>query len=255
MRTGVYNPLLLIPLAAGILCAGCVWNGNGYYRGALRESPPVRESSIPDFSEKEFGESSQILLVRNRRNTNPDLPGSVAVQVFALDKRNGRWERILTPMDGVIGRNGFAPPGEKREGDGRTPSGMFPLSTVFGYEPSVPTKMPYRQAGGGDLWIDDVNADDYNRWVTKEMTTAASFEKMRRDDDLYKLGIVVEYNTNPVVKGYGSAIFFHLWSGKGIPTAGCVALSEGDMIGIIRWLDPAAKPLVVMGADATVGGY
>jgi L,D-peptidoglycan transpeptidase YkuD (ErfK/YbiS/YcfS/YnhG family) len=252
MRIGVYNPLVLIPLAAVILCPGYLWNGKAYSQSSLQESPPVRGSSLPDFADKEFGDSSQVLVVRN---TAPDLSGSASVQIFALEKRNGRWEDIFAPMDGVIGRNGFAPPGEKREGDGRTPSGIFPLGTVFGYKPSFPTKMSYRQAGKDDLWVDDVNADDYNRWVTRETTKASSFEKMRRDDDLYKLGIVVEYNTNPVVKGQGSAIFFHLWSGKGMPTAGCIALSEDDLGRLVQWLDPMAKPLVVMGTDAAVGGY
>jgi len=183
-----------------------------------------------------IGASSQVLLVRN---TNPTL---YAVQVIALEKSNGRWQRPFALLEGVIGRNGFAPPGEKREGDGRTPSGIFLLGTVFGYASSFPTKMPYRQAGADDLWVDDAEAPDYNRWVTRGTTQAASFERMRRDDDLYKLGIVVEYNTNPVIKGYGSAIFFHLWRGKGIATEGCIALLEEDLARLVRWLDPAARP-------------
>lgn len=203
-------------------------------------------SSCPDFPEEMIGASSQVLIVRN---TNPAL---CAVQVFALEKRNGRWQSPFAPMDGVIGKNGFAPPGEKNEGDGRTPSGIFPLGTVFGYELSFPTRMSYRQATADDLWVDDVHADDYNRWVTKGATEAASVERMRRDDDLYKLGIVVEYNTNPVIKGRGSAIFFHLWKEKGMPTAGCIALSEEDLGKIVRWLDPASQPVVILGTNITV---
>jgi len=158
-------------------------------------------------------------------------------------------------MDGVIGKKGFASPGEKREGDGRTPSGMFPLGTVFGYEPSFPTTMPYRQATDDDIWVDDVRADDYNRWFKRGTTKASSFEKMRRGDDLYKYGIVIEYNTNPVIKGHGSAIFFHIWRGKGKSTEGCVGMSQENIIKIIRWLDPASRPLVVMGTNITIGGY
>lgn len=201
-----------------------------------------------DDAAKMAGTSSQLLLVRN---TSPS-PGSVDVEVTALEKREGRWQRPFAPLKGVIGRNGFAPPGEKREGDGRTPSGTFPLGTVFGYAPSFPTRMPYRQAGADDLWVDDSAAPDYNRWVTRGTTQAASFERMRRDDDLYKLGIVVEYNTHPVIKDRGSAIFFHLWRGKGIATAGCIALAEEDLLKIVRWLDPAARPAVMMGTNITV---
>ena len=49
--------------------------------------------------------------------------------------------------EGNIGKGGFAPPGEKREGDGRTPSGLFGLGCAFGYPPSVDTGMSYRRTG------------------------------------------------------------------------------------------------------------
>jgi L,D-peptidoglycan transpeptidase YkuD (ErfK/YbiS/YcfS/YnhG family) len=177
---------------------------------------------------------------------------TVSVQVIALEKQNDRWQSPFPPMEGVIGRNGFAPQGEKREGDGRTPSGIFPLGAVFGYEPSFPTMMPYRQVTVDDLWVDDIHAADYNRLVKRGSTRASSFEVMKRDDDLYKYGIVVEYNTDPVIKGYGSAIFFHRGRGKGTPTDGCIALSEENLMRILRWLNPEAKPLAVMGTDVTI---
>ena len=88
---------------------------------------------------------------------------------------------------------------------------------------------------------------DYNRWVKKAETLAASYEFMKRDDNLYKYGVVIEYNTDPVIKGNGSAIFLHIWKGEGIPTAGCVAVSEEDIIKILGWLDPAASPLMITG--------
>jgi len=107
--------------------------------------------------------------------------------------------------------------------------------------------MRYRQSLADDVWVDDLQAPDYNRWVKQKGTGSASYEKMRRDDDLYKYGIVIEYNTNPVIQGRGSAIFFHVWAGKESTTAGCVAVSEEDMIKILAWLKPEALPLIVMG--------
>ena len=220
--------------------------GQCHDKALLRESRPSRESDFPASLKNHIGQSSQVILVRNMQ-----LP-FVSVQVIALERKNGRWWSPFVPMEGVIGRNGFAPPGEKREGDGRTPSGIFPFGTVFGYEPSFPTMMPYRQVTVDDLWIDDAHAADYNRLVKRGSTRASSFEVMRRDDDLYKYGIVVEYNTDPVIMGYGSAIFFHLWKGKGKPTEGCVALSEDDLMRILRWLNPESKPLTVMGTIVTI---
>ena len=164
-----------------------------------------------------------------------------------MEKRENKWQMAFEPFNAVIGINGFAPAGEKREGDGRTPSGIYPLKMTFGYDESTGTKMPYLQTLADDIWVDDPNADDYNQWVKKTDPRATSYEKMRRDDNLYKYGIVIEYNTSPVIKGYGSAIFLHIWKGEGIPTAGCVAVSEEDIIKIMGWLDPAASPLIITG--------
>jgi len=171
------------------------------------------------------------------------------IKVYALEKHDSAWRQVFGPIEAVIGRNGFAPAGEKREGDGRSPSGIFPLKLVFGYGETSPTRMPYRQAREEDLWVDDPESPDYNRWVERGVTAAASFERLRRDDDLYKYGIVIGYNTDPVVKGHGSAIFLHVWRGRHSPTAGCVAVSEDDLLRILAWLDPAAHPMIVMGMD------
>ena len=167
--------------------------------------------------------------------------------LYAMEKHGGKWQMALEPINALIGKNGFAPEGKKREGDGRTPSGIYPLKMTFGYNETVKTKMPYRQTLANDIWVDDPNADDYNHWVKKQETHAASYETMKRDDNLYKYGIVIEYNTDPVIKGNGSAIFLHIWREDGIPTAGCVAVSEENILKILEWLDPAASPLIITG--------
>lgn len=77
----------------------------------------------------------------------------------------------------------------------------------------------------------------------------AIFEEMKRDDNLYEYGIVIEYNTEKVEKGKGSAIFFHLW-GWPCTTTGCVALEKRNIRKILKWLDPARKPVVVIGSEA-----
>jgi L,D-peptidoglycan transpeptidase YkuD (ErfK/YbiS/YcfS/YnhG family) len=143
---------------------------------------------------------------------------------------------------------GFVAVDEKREGDGKSPTGIFPLGLAFGYDPSVKTKMPYRQATDDDFWVDDVNSEDYNRWVTGR-PNAASWEKMKRDDDQYKYGVVIEYNMNPIVKGKGSAIFLHVWN-DGDSTLGCVAMSEEMILRVLEWLDPAKRPLIIMGTES-----
>jgi len=190
--------------------------------------------------ENKIGKSAQIILVVDNSSFF-----STKTNVYTMEKRGDKWKMAFEPFNAVIGKNGFAAAGEKREGDGKTPSGIYPLKMTFGYDESIKTKMPYRQVLADDLWVDDPNADDYNRLVKKTETRAASYEIMKRDDNLYQYGVVIEYNTSPVIKGNGSAIFLHIWKGKGIPTAGCVAVSEEDIIKILGWLDLAASPLII----------
>jgi L,D-peptidoglycan transpeptidase YkuD (ErfK/YbiS/YcfS/YnhG family) len=192
--------------------------------------------------ENKLGQSTQIIIVGERIGLS-----SSRYFVYTVEKKHDHWKWVSGPIEATIGKNGFALPGEKREGDGRTPSGIFSLKRTFGYDKTVKTKMPYRQATEEDLWVDDPNAPDYNQWVKQAETGAASYEKMKREDLQYKYGIVIEYNTDPVIKGHGSAIFFHVWKGKDSPTAGCVAVSEEDIIKILGWLDPNAFPLIIMG--------
>ncbi len=212
---------------------------------AAATTDPLIENSVSGHIDR-INSSRQAILV-----TNND-PSSSNVNIYALERDTAGWRTVTGPLKGNIGWNGFAPSGMKREGDGKTPSGIYPLGIVFGYAPSMNTRMPYRQAMKDDFWVDDVNSPFYNCWVTGDVG-AASVEKMRCNNDLYKYGVVVEYNTKPVIKGFGSAIFFHVWRKAGVPTAGCVAMSEKDIVKLITWLDPEKKPMAVMGTEAELG--
>lgn len=147
-----------------------------------------------------------------------------------------------------IGEHGFAPKeGEpvKIEGDGRAPAGIFRLSKAFGYAPGLDTKMPYVQADKELICVDDSDSKDYNKILDKNASDQPkSFEWMRRDDELYKMGLVVEHNSAGK-RGAGSCIFFHIRKSKDAPTAGCSAMREEDLSAIIKWLDPAKEPKVV----------
>lgn len=177
---------------------------------------------------------------------DPGAAGGCAATVTAWERTDGRWRQASAAMEAVIGRGGFVAPEAKREGDGGTPRGVYALSLVFGYGPEAATAMPYRRITAADRWVDDPASPDYNRWVTGE-TAAASWEEMLRPDGLYRHGIVVEYNTAPVVPGKGSAIFVHVWKGPGEATAGCAALAAADLVHLIAWLNPKAEPVIVLG--------
>ena len=166
--------------------------------------------------------------------------------VIALEKVNKKWKIKLGPVQASIGRTGFALPGEKMEGDGKSPTGIFDLGQLYTYESSVNTSLPYIQTNSEDKWIDDPNHENYNSHI-RGNTTAKSFEHLKLSSIDYKYCMVIEYNTHPVVKGKGSAIFFHLADANYSPTAGCVAIKESDMDQILLWLDPNKQKAILMG--------
>ena len=166
--------------------------------------------------------------------------------VVALEKVNKKWRIKLGPVQASIGRTGFALPGEKIEGDGKSPTGIFDLGQLYTYEARVKTSLPFIQTNSEDKWIDDPNHENYNTHI-RGNTNAKSFEHLNLSSIDYKYCMVIEYNTHPVVKGKGSAIFFHLATPNYDPTAGCVAIQESDMDQILLWLDPNKQKAILMG--------
>ncbi len=167
--------------------------------------------------------------------------------LVAMEKKGSQWHVASAPMQAGIGRKGFAAPNAKREGDNQSPTGFFRLGKMFCYEKEVDTKMPFIQSTPEDKWIDDPNSPDYNRYI-RGTTNAKSYEKLLLNGNDYRYCMVIEYNTHPVVKSNGSAIFLHLSEGKTInSSSGCVVLLQKDMEQLIKWMNPELKPSILMG--------
>jgi L,D-peptidoglycan transpeptidase YkuD (ErfK/YbiS/YcfS/YnhG family) len=178
--------------------------------------------------------------------------GATQAELTAYQRADGQWHRVFGPWVAVIGRNGMAPPGAKREGDGRTPSGTFGFGFFFGVDPDPGVHFRYRRIGASDVWDDDPSSPLYNEWVDdQDADPGADPEPM--DVSAYDYGAVIAYNTART-PGLGSAIFLHI--NIGMPTAGCVTLPVGELLEILRWLNPAAAPRITMGvaAPGTAGG-
>lgn len=176
--------------------------------------------------------------------------------------RGEGWHAVGEPIQVSLGRSGMgwgmglhrgAPGPSKREGDGRSPAGVFDLGDAFGYAAAPPAgvTVSYRAADERDYYVDDVASEDYNRWrripdgdANDPKARWASCERMRRDDDLYELGMIVEHNADGV-PGAGSAIFLHVWPGPESSTSGCTAMSRADLLVLLRWLDPQAAPVLI----------
>jgi L,D-peptidoglycan transpeptidase YkuD (ErfK/YbiS/YcfS/YnhG family) len=167
-------------------------------------------------------------------------------KLVVYQKENGMWKKVLTEIDVVVGKNGITT--NKKEGDGKTPSGVFRIGTAFGTskKPSG-VKMPYRQTTKYDYWVDDPLSSDYNKWVHYRGNPAKRWKSFERlNHPLYKYAIVVRYNESPIRKGKGSAIFIHIWPRPSGYTLGCIAMSEKNLLKIMQKLDPKKKPIIVI---------
>ncbi|MPZ20191.1 MAG: hypothetical protein GEV06_20080 [Luteitalea sp.] len=183
------------------------------------------------------------------------------MRTFVRTKRG--WQAAAAAVPVTIGRSGSAwgaglhpdrPGPVKREGDGRSPAGVFRIGEAFGYADSARTALPYAPMHASHYCMDVTASPLYNRIVDArevgEAAIAGSTEPMRRDlhvdgDQLYKHGFVIEHNADARA-GAGSCIFAHLWRTAGAPTVGCTAMAEPAMLDLLAWLRPEEHPIFVL---------
>lgn len=152
----------------------------------------------------------------------------------------------------TIGYGSTVEPAAKREGDGKTPTGVFALRRGLCYVDDLTTAFPMEQYDENYMWVEEPESADYNTLVRDPLPDAKGDRLWARRNTQYRYIVVVEYNTDPIVKGAGSAIFIHAWRSEGKPTAGCVAMAEEDVRRLIERLDPKLNPhIVILGKQTT----
>ena len=183
---------------------------------------------------------------------------SITGTMFLYERKRKKW-KALDSFPVTVGSNGIAwdsktilPHNEngvvKKEGDGKSPAGIFKLGPVFSYHQLKKVSMPFEQVDTTEICVDDINSAYYNRLTDVDTVTHKnwnSFEYMRRKDDLYEYGVWVQYNSDTIFAGNGSCIFLHVWVNDKSPTAGCTAMSKEDMIKVINWLDAKKHPVLL----------
>jgi len=205
--------------------------------------------------------STQIVVV-----TTPDW-STVEGQLRRYERTqpNQRWRPVGRPITVVVGKNGLGwgtgvMPADnpatrgpqdpvKKEGDGKSPAGIFRLSSAFGYAAQPPQgwKMPYINLTPSVECVDDPASHFYNRVIDRASVTPDwhSSERMSQAGEGYRWGAVVDHNANPAVPRSGSCVFLHIWAGRGVGTAGCTAMPMEQLEPILAWLGPAGNPLLV----------
>jgi L,D-peptidoglycan transpeptidase YkuD (ErfK/YbiS/YcfS/YnhG family) len=138
----------------------------------------------------------------------------------------------------AIGRSGLTV--DKHEGDGATPTGIFPLRQLW-YRPDRVTlpetglaRIPITSDSG---WSDDPVDQLYNQAMP--LPHPYRHERLWRDDELYDLIVPLGYNDDPPIAGRGSAIFLHCARPDYAPTEGCVAVAYDDLLALLAGCSPA----------------
>jgi L,D-peptidoglycan transpeptidase YkuD (ErfK/YbiS/YcfS/YnhG family) len=133
----------------------------------------------------------------------------------------------------ALGKNGIKK--KLKEGDNITPKGKFKLTKIY-YRPdkikkikSSIKKVKIKKNMG---WCNDPKSNFYNRQI--KLPSKFGYEKLYRKDRIYDLLVVLSYNTKPVVKNKGSAIFMHIAKKNYKSTAGCIALKKFDLIKLLQ---------------------
>lgn len=165
----------------------------------------------------------------------PNMDTSIAMtQLFERESERAAWHAIHIPEPAVLGRSGLAwgasfrnvgLDGEplKTEGDMRTPAGIYPIGSPFGFDSS--SRRDYLQLKSETLCIDDPSSSAYNMITTRTVVGSRAHAENMRRISLYRRGLVINYPTDALAKA-GSCIFIHVWRAANRGTAGCVALPE-----------------------------
>lgn len=178
-------------------------------------------------------------------------------------KTDGVWKAVGTPWPGRLGKNGLvwgkgihpqsAAVTTKKEGDNRSPAGVFAIGDAWGYAHSI-HKLPalsYHTITPRDLWVEDPASPNYNQHLLLSHDPATPWEKkqqMKQSDPAHALKLFIAHNAPPhAIAAAGSSIFFHIWrSGGARATAGCTAMEQARLEWLISQIDPNCHPLYVL---------
>ncbi len=209
-----------LAVVARVMVAGLV----GTLAGALVVTAPVGATPPP----------GQVITVE----AASALARTAVLRTWTLTA-SGHYLQVFAPYVANVGVNGVRP---TREGLGRTPVGIFTLTQAFGNELNNGTRLPYTLVGPNAWWDENPASAHYNRLVVSSVSPGGNSENLYEAGEAYAHAVVINYNTNPVVKGAGSGFFLHV--SMGVATEGCVSIPLGDLDRVMRWLDPAEHPVI-----------
>ena len=214
-------------------------------------------SSLPG-----IGGSSQVIVV-TAANTRTSY-----AKVRAYEKKaDGTWSTVIDATPARLGYSGSVKGSARRQGTGKTPIGTFSIVTTFGRLADPGTRMPYVKFDRNDAWTYNPRSPStYNLFQTADRSWRSFgdyVEWLWRYGSQYNYVAVLDYNLpkgevrtgadgirraeNPANTSKGGGISLHVSNGK--VTAGCIAIPQAQMAQVMRWIDPAKQPVVVVTLD------
>ena len=215
------------------------------------------------------GDARQLIVVTGRSKTS-----SYATLRTYQQAADGTWTAKFAAMPARNGYKGWVVGTSRVQDTGTSPQGTYRITTAFGLKKNPGTKVPYRLADGNDYWVGDQKDPKTYNLVQSSASAKRTWrigeaEKLASYPTQYEYAAVIDFNrpaastvtwnatyseyvtSKPVNVKLGSAIFLHV-NGAG-STAGCVSVSRTNMINVLKWLDPAKKPRIVMAPESEIG--
>ena len=214
-----------------------------------------------------LGDSRQVVIV-----TAPSWRSTTAT-LSTYERSGDTWTRVHGPIPAFLGYGGLAPAAQRRQSTGTTPAGAFDIVNAFGRRADPGTRLPYRRVDGNDAWpynprvpaTYNVFQDSPVSWRSygKYVERLASYGRQ------YDYVAVLDYNLpdgritrndrgvrrtdQPADTRAGGGIFLHVSKGK--PTAGCISIEHGAMRSVLRWMDRAKDPVLVVGPRSEIESF
>ena len=211
--------------------------------GAGLMPPAVRAEACPALLES----ARRLALVTFTTMSSP----AATLRLFERQSVDDVWRALRPPEPVMLGAKGAAwaeafrhfkrrRDPVKREGDQRTPAGIFAFGPPFGFAPSP---LPdYLHLQPDTVCVDDPQSAAYNTITARQSIEPGVSVEMMRSGPLYRRGLVVQYPTSAATRA-GSCIFIHVWKNPTTGTAGCIALPEPRVAAL---QDFAAEPAAVL---------
>jgi L,D-peptidoglycan transpeptidase YkuD (ErfK/YbiS/YcfS/YnhG family) len=166
---------------------------------------------------------------------------------------DGRYRRVAYFPSARIGAAGIGPTSEAQQ---RTPNGRFKLSQPFGIKPNPGVSTTYFQVDRNDVWTGSTGSviNQHRRCAPGTCPSSyGAFERLSNYPGAYNYAVFIGYNApapygTGAYPGKGSGFFLHVKSSG--PTAGCVAVSETQMVWLLRWFRSNYNPIIAIGVGA-----